>query len=54
MSDQETTKPSTSSTKPEPSKDKTDAVKAAQADALTPDQKHKNYLDDIERLHNEP
>lgn len=34
--------------------DKTDIVKATQGDALTPDQKHQNYLDLIEKLHNEP
>lgn len=34
--------------------EKEDIVKQTKADALTPDQKHKNYLEDIERLHNEP
>ena len=35
------------------SDEKADAVKTAKSAALTPEQKHKNYLDDIERLHNE-
>ena len=47
MSDEKTT------TKSEKS-EKSDAVKQAQKEALSPDQKHKNYLEDIERLHNEP
>jgi hypothetical protein len=33
---------------------KEDTIKQAKADALSPDQKHQNYLADIERLHNEP
>ena len=31
-----------------------DAIKQAQGDSLTADQKHANYLKTIERLHNEP
>jgi len=34
--------------------DKSELVKQTQADSLSPEQKHKNYLADIERLHNEP
>jgi hypothetical protein len=36
-------------------KDQTDseAVQQAREDALSPEQKHKNYLDDLERLHKE-
>ncbi len=34
--------------------EKEKVVKQTQKEALSPDQKHQNYLDDIERLHNEP
>jgi len=34
--------------------DKSDLVKQTQKESLSPEQKHQNYLDDIERLHNEP
>lgn len=30
-----------------------EAVKQSHAQALSPEQKHKNYLDDLERLHGE-
>jgi hypothetical protein len=39
---------------PQEKSEKEDVIKQTKAEALTPDQKHKNYLDDIERLHNEP
>ena len=32
---------------------KEDLIKQTKSEALTPDQKHQNYLADIERLHNE-
>jgi hypothetical protein len=54
MSDETATKGGTSTSKSGGTDDKSEAVKTAKGDALTPDQKHKNYLDDIERLHNEP
>ena len=41
-------------TQKEDKSEKSEAVKQAQKDSLSPEQKHKNYLDDIERLHNEP
>ena len=34
--------------------EKSDAVKQAQKDSLSPEQKHKNYLDLLEKLHGEP
>jgi hypothetical protein len=30
-----------------------EALKQAKDDSLSPDEKHKHYLEDIERLHNE-
>ena len=33
--------------------DEDDARKQAREDALSPDEKHQNYLDDLERLHRE-
>jgi hypothetical protein len=33
---------------------KEEAAKQHKGDSLSPDQKYKNYQDDIERLHNEP
>ncbi len=42
-------------TTPKTAKDeKAELVKKTQSEALSPEQKHQNYLDDIERLHNEP
>lgn len=38
--------------RPEPQSD-SDAVKQAKSDALSPNDKHKNYLADLERLHKE-
>jgi hypothetical protein len=38
--------------RPQPQSD-SDALKQAKGDALSPDEKHKNYLEDIERLHRE-
>ena len=31
-----------------------EAVKQAHSQALSPEEKHQAYLDDLERLHNEP
>ena len=46
------TEKNTESTRPKsPSKD--DSLKQAKSDALSPDEKHENYLADIERLHKE-
>ena len=33
--------------------EQTDSVKQAHAQALSPEEKHQAYLDDLERLHNE-
>jgi hypothetical protein len=38
--------------RPQPQSD-SDALKQAKGDALSPDEKHENYLADIERLHRE-
>ena len=40
------------SSRPQPQSDD-DAVKQAKDDALSPDEKHANYLADLERLHDE-
>ena len=40
------------SNRPQPQSD-SDALKQAKGDALSPDEKHANYLEDIERLHRE-
>ena len=45
----EPTQPTEGTEKPATS----DAVEQARHDALSPEQKHKNYLEDLERLHNE-
>ena len=41
-------------TKTPEQKDTDDVVKDAKGASLTPDQKHQAYLDDLERIHNEP
>lgn len=42
------------STSPRPAKQThDDALAQAKSDALSPEDKHKNYLDDLERLHGE-
>lgn len=43
---------SSRSNRPQPQSD-SEALKQAKGDALSPDEKHKNYLADIERLHKE-
>ncbi len=47
MADEQTTKKDEKS-------EKNEALEQQLKDTLSPEQKHKNYLEDVERLHNEP
>jgi hypothetical protein len=54
MSEEQTTQQEEQPTQPAPKDDRSSAVKQAQDDSRSYDQKHERYLADLERLHNEP
>jgi hypothetical protein len=54
MSEEQTTQQEEQPTQPAPKDDRPDAVRQAQDDSRSYDQKHQRYLDDLARLHAEP